>query len=261
MSEWHAKLSGSGAERWIGCSASVRLTEWATENGFIHERVEAEWMTEGKLAHIDAANCLNNGTNSADPFIQMYLDYVRGLFDETSIVKIEYTLPMWRTFHKDTGGTADFISWHPATRELAVADLKYGKWKPVYLGNNWQLRYYAVGAVVSKRGVRPRAVRLAISQPRTGQRTRLQEMIYPIEVVDKWAAQLRAAIERTESPTAQLNPDTWCTWCPCNQFCKDNNYELPEELQRPVAHPEGKAKIQTASQDAGPDGSSQIQQC
>lgn len=70
----HHPLGPSAAERWMVCPASMQATLKVKEPEQAHPAA-----TEGTLAHEEAEQHLNDGTDSDNEFIQVYLDYVRGL--------------------------------------------------------------------------------------------------------------------------------------------------------------------------------------
>lgn len=162
----HAKLSPSGAHRWLRCSGSL-LAESLVPNE------SSEYADEGSVAHEVAAMTLNSDHKNAEAFlgrtitlkdndgnplpdkvfevtqdmccyVQEYvdgvLDYARGgkLLVETRVDFSDILgIP-------DSYGTADCIVLKE--KELHVHDLKYG-YRPVYAKDNEQLMLYALGAL------------------------------------------------------------------------------------------------------------------
>ena len=98
MSEFHAVLSPSSADRWMTCTASVAATAEIPDT-------PSSFADEGTLAHELAANCLMKGHEPTDyigkditaptsrgpifgnvtremaDYVEMYTDYIRDLVD------------------------------------------------------------------------------------------------------------------------------------------------------------------------------------
>ncbi len=149
----HAKLSASGAHRWMNCPASIRMEENIPEQ-------TSEYAIEGITAHSIAESCLAKGLNPEDMeldklllnsldsmqelkgSIQIYLDFVRSIPGKLLIEqRVDFSEWVPGGF-----GTADIIIFNPKTRICHVVDLKYGKGVKVNAFENPQLKLYAAGA-------------------------------------------------------------------------------------------------------------------
>lgn len=170
---YHAKLSPSGADRWMLCPGSVVLSEGI-------EDTSSDYAAEGTAAHFLAAECLRNG---ADPFellgenitvdAEGECEFVERLEPGTTVFRItdemvctvsnyvefvkvqakggalfvEQSVPIGGyTGEEGATGSADAIVI-TADGELQIHDLKYGMGKRVAAENNRQLQMYALGAI------------------------------------------------------------------------------------------------------------------
>lgn len=156
----HAKLSASGAHRWMSCPGSVK----AEEN---IPRQTNKYADEGTLAHELAANYIyyikNNGHCTIDMLVNYddnmikaadkYFKYVKDIYNylvnkhhkysDVDILLIEEKVD-YSNVVPEGFGTADCIIY--SCDELHIIDFKYGL-NPVYAQDNMQLLLYAIGAL------------------------------------------------------------------------------------------------------------------
>ena len=163
----HARLSPSGANRWLSCTGSVEAERHAVElDPFLAEKSNVHADT-GTLAHLMAETALEHGiTSAAESFktmgaeVDKYLEYVRFHQSPTSHLYIEQRLKL----SDQIWGTADAVIFDEG--HLHIIDLKYGRSK-VKAENNTQLMIYALAAIKTfKKAHRVKRVTVHIGQPR-----------------------------------------------------------------------------------------------
>lgn len=157
--EYHAKLSPSGAHRWMACAGSVVLEASFPDKGSVY-------ADEGTAAHTLAAYCLQDGTDASDYLgetihvgerkfvvdpamvghVADYVKFVRDLAKDKKLL-VERKVPIGHlTGETGATGTSDAVIIDTANGHLAVADLKYGMGVKVDAIGNHQLQMYALGA-------------------------------------------------------------------------------------------------------------------
>lgn len=156
----HARLSPSGAARWLRCPGSVVLEAEYPDTSSVY-------ADEGTAAHTLAAMCLQ-GTVDCDDFmgefikvgerrfevtedmighVQRYVDYVRQRA-KGKMLLVEQRVPIGHiTGEHNAFGTADAIIIDAEAREIVVVDLKYGMGVEVEAEENEQAQMYALGAL------------------------------------------------------------------------------------------------------------------
>jgi hypothetical protein len=162
MSGYHAKLSPSGAHRWMRCPGSVALEEqYPADKAGAH-------AAEGTLAHTLASDCLDGTgehpfqrigethevggfTFTVDKIMADYVDdYIRLVRDyaKRGMLLVERRVPIGHmTGEEGATGTSDAIVVDSTNRTLFVIDLKFGMGVRVDATRNEQLMMYALGAL------------------------------------------------------------------------------------------------------------------
>ena len=240
----HARLSASGSPRWLNCPGSPRQCDGLPDVS----RREAE---EGTVAHHVGFSSLETGTG-LDVFlgkkfksgdfvftvdramieaIAVYTDYIKQRIREgeargTVWRKLEMDLtPQLKKLHPDFGGMSDCVLlFIDAEGTIEVIDLKFGKGVWVDVRHNGQLRYYALGVLLTvealKRSFQVNKIRITIVQPRCGEDPIRSEDFDPFELVD-FAGELIEGAKRTEDPDAPLIPGDHCRWCKAKLTCPE----------------------------------------
>jgi hypothetical protein len=229
----HARLSPSGAHRWMACPGSMKLEAPFPDTSSIYS-------DEGTAAHQLMEWCLTTGQDasayagrlieiedSGRKFevdedmvagIQMYCDLVRGLGGE---MMVEQTVDISRFLEQpDAFGTADTLV--VVGKTLYVIDLKYGR-RRVDAEENKQLMLYGLGALdVVSLAYDIEKVVLMIVQPKLDA---VSEFELPVEDLLHFATTARvsakvavAQFEGKAQPVL-VPGESQCQWCKAKSVC------------------------------------------
>lgn len=239
----HSELGASSCARWAACPGSVRMlrnltgsTSLAAQRGTaVHELAEAVLADNLKL---DADNTLVdvpdgylaldfvahvfNGIEIDEAMAQCAEDYVAVCYAEIQegdkiwierrfdLDVLEPPLPMF--------GTADLVVYRPSERLLKVIDLKSGSGVIVQAVGNPQLRYYALGALLSLPGLPVDRVEMVIVQPCVGEPVKRDR----IDAADLmlWGAELLELADAAVAEDAPLAAGEHCRFCGAKPRCK-----------------------------------------
>lgn len=229
----HAVLGASSAERWLNCPGSVRLSAGLPDQ-------TSEFAAEGTAAHELAERCLLSGNPAAyyigeeipvgefsftvdedmAEAVQAYLDHLYEVQVECGItedwVERRFSLDALRP-PQPMFGTSDWTGYSRLHKLLVVRDYKHGRGKRVEVQGNPQLRYYALGALLSLPADYPvREIDVGVVQPRIGNIA--SERITIEELLD-FASDLLAAAHATQRHDAPTVPGDWCQWCRAKAIC------------------------------------------
>lgn len=246
MPDVHAKLSASGASRWMACPPSADLEEQFPDK-------ESEFAAEGTLAHSLAEQILryNNGemTKKAfntrlnkikkDPqydqemqeYIEDYAQMVWEIFNESKAacpdaqILFEQRLD-FSDYVPDGFGTGDVVII--ADDLVQVIDLKYGKGVGVSAIDNPQLRLYGLGAYLEHSMLYDiQRIKMTIIQPRLDNIS-TEEMT--VEELLDWAEkEVRPKAQMAISGEGDLCVGDHCRFCKAFAVCraqKDHQMEL-----------------------------------
>lgn len=219
----HAKLSASGAHRWMLCPGSVKAEENIPEQS-------NKYADEGTLAHEIAAEYIyylrNNGhatidmlanyTDEMEKAADDYYVYVRSLnnnYKETTILieeKVDFSNVV-----PDGFGTADCIIVD--REELHIIDFKYG-FNPVYAKDNMQLLLYAIGALNTLDIIIDiEKITLHIVQPRANNFSTWEITIEELYSYYKYIEY--KALEALKDDAPRIPSKEACMWCKARFTC------------------------------------------
>lgn len=223
----HAKLSASGAKRWMNCPPSAEIESKLPDQ-------QTTFAAEGTLAHALAESMLRHYLYSDDyapitadkdmiDYIQSYVDFVIERINEARAVSSDAVILLedrldFSPWVPDGFGTGDVVIIADGLCE--VIDLKYGKGVPVAAAENPQMRLYGLGAINLYDFLYDiQRVRTTIMQPRLNPEPDSEELT---------AAELIAWGESEVKPKALLAAEgkgefksgDWCRFCKIRHICR-----------------------------------------
>jgi hypothetical protein len=233
MPETHAKLSASGASRWLACPASPRISAGipSTTSPYAAEGTQAHEMAEVALTrNVNAAALVGERpewTAEMAEAVQVYLDFVREILAcyEDAEIDIESRVSLAGFGRSDMFGTADCVI--STSSVVYVIDYKHGAGVAVEVEDNPQLLYYAAGALCGTGGYQ-QEVEMLIVQPRAFHpdgpirrwRTSVEDVLFYVADV------LIPGALATEKPDALPVPGKHCRWCPAFAICSANKQQI-----------------------------------
>ncbi len=160
MPDIHARLSASGAKKWINCPGSIQLEENFEDkpSQFAEEGTNAHALGEAKIRlatkeynRTKYHNAIRNLeiTEDMEDYAESYKNYVIERYNSAlqktpdAILMLEQRLD-FSNYVPEGFGTGDAVII--AEGKLEIIDLKYGKGVEVSAVDNPQLRLYALGA-------------------------------------------------------------------------------------------------------------------
>lgn len=231
----HARLSASGAARWLACPPSVKLEGNFPDTGSVY-------AAEGTLAHSVAelkvrkyaiepmsTRTFNARLNKLkkhelwqpemDGYTDEYLDYIKA--EMLSYATKPFVTVERRVDFSDVVpggfGTADCLIL--AGNVLHVIDFKYGKGVPVEAEGNPQMRLYAYGAVRAYALLYSfDTVKMTIFQPRL---KNISEAEMSVDDLRHWAQEeVKPVALLADKGEGEYNPGPHCKFCRAKAECK-----------------------------------------
>lgn len=230
MPEIHARLSASGAKRWMACPKSVALEENIPEK-------DTDYSMEGTEAHALAEKLLGifkkEGRRKFTPeelgdnhdmimAVTDYLEYIWSLYDALIISNPDTQILIETMVHFDDYvpqgfGTCDCIIIAGDT--LHVIDYKHGKGVRVNCKGNPQPRLYALGALKAFEWEYPiKWIHTHIVQPRIDW---ADTETLSVDFLKQWGEEeVQPKAEKAWNDEGEFNPGEHCQFCKAKPICK-----------------------------------------
>lgn len=242
----HAKLSPSGASRWMACTPSARLEEefpnttsvYAEEGTFAHDVCEKtlkcrhNQITDKEFQdYLKSIQDNEFFSESLIDYCDGYVDFVSDYVEEGDVIMVEQRLDM-SNYVPDGFGTGDAIIIKVAERKLIFCDLKYGKGVPVSAINNPQLKLYALGALNDYGFIYDiEEVEVAIYQPRIDN---ISTWEISVEDLIHWAeTEVKDKAQMAFKGEGEFVPGKHCGFCRAQAKCRalhDYNMDMAVEI-------------------------------
>ena len=227
--EVHSILGASGADRWMNCTPSARLTESMEDEGsaFAAEGTAAhalaEWKVRKRLKKRAGRRPVSDyWTDEMEETTSDYCDYISDLVDQAKqyckdpVTLIEQHLD-FSCYVPDGFGTGDFLL--VADKQLNVVDFKYGRGVAVYADHNPQMMLYALGALNLFDCLYDiEQVTMTIFQPRI---SNISTWSISSAELYQWAEEvLKPKAELAAKGEGEFVSGSWCRFCKARNTCR-----------------------------------------
>ncbi len=242
----HAKLSASGAKKWLNCPASVTMEADFPDTSSAYA---AEGTTAHALGEIKLLLALNRITRVQFHKTTRDLEITEDMEEYTDAYR-DFVIEEYNRVRANTPGAQiyierrlDFSSWVPGgfgtgdaviigDDEIVVVDLKYGQGVKVDAKDNPQLRLYALGALAEFGYLfTVKDVKTVIFQPRV---SNISEEVISVEALIKWGLTVKDKASLADSGTGECAAGEWCDsgFCKARAIC----HAYAEEKSRAAAY-------------------------
>jgi hypothetical protein len=239
---FHAKLSPSGAERWMTCTGSVEAeaeypdqsTEFAAEGTAAHELASdcliKDWWPTGCIGRVYTVHEADGkvytfavGHEMADAVVR-YITFIRETAAALTDVKIMVEKRVYyESLVHEGSGTADCIIIgrdEEGRLVVHVIDLKYGKGVPVSATENAQAQLYALAVIETYDWMfdqEPDVIRVTIHQPRLGPPSTWETTMPSLT---EFGQRVKSAADRIRSGDVEFVPsEKACKFCRHRRRC------------------------------------------
>lgn len=248
----HAKLSASGAKKWLACPGSVQMEAGVMEkpSAYAEEGTAAHALGEAKLRHAlkeytrakyhKAIRELET-SDEMEEYTDAYRDFVLEQFnaakrdDPAALLLLEQRLDFSK-YVPEGFGTGDCVII--GAGRLRVIDLKYGKGVPVAAEGNPQMRLYALGALEAYDFLYDiTEVQMCIFQPRIDN---IDSAVMAVGDLKAWGVEIRPLAQKAFSGTEEIHAGSHCdtNFCRARPFCRayaERNLEIAKyDFKRPA---------------------------
>jgi hypothetical protein len=241
----HAKLSPSGAHRWMACPGSVTLEADFPDTSSAYAR-------EGTAAHELAAMVLEDPSSTANHYVGKKIafddhgeevvwpitkemadyvdDYVNFVRERAvgKILHVECKLSIGHITGEDGAtGTSDVVIIDREQEAIEVIDLKYGMGVRVDAENNEQMQFYALGALYEYELISDFSyVTMVIHQPRLNH---VSEWNIPVDQLRRFEDEARHAADKVRWEEPTFNPsEKQCRFCKAKATCSALRAEVTD---------------------------------
>ncbi|WP_035670047.1 DUF2800 domain-containing protein [Bradyrhizobium liaoningense] len=234
----HDEWSASSTERNVTCAGAIALNSRVKT-----PEKESEAAAWGTACHQLSEKCFKTGKD-ADEYIgtvektkqrkievdeevaettQMYVDYVRNRLAEykkhagpngaPAVVHHEQRFSLAALKGPfPAGGTGDTVMYFPVWKLIEIVDLKGGRGL-VEAAGSYQLRSYALGAMLTNQGLNIEKVRTTIVQPRAAHKDgRIRSETLDVADLVEWTADLVAAMRRSKQACDEFDTMPFAAW-------------------------------------------------
>lgn len=234
MPEVHAKLSASGAKKWIACPGSILMeakvpdkpSVYAAEGTIAHAlgeakiRLATKEYTKAKyhkaIKDLDIDDEMEEHTDAYRDFVIERFNAAKGK-NESAILLLEQRLD-FSEYVPEGFGTGDCVIISEG--RLEIIDLKYGKGVPVKAEGNPQMQLYALGALAAYDFLYDiKEVTMTIFQPRIDN---IDSAATTAEELKEWGKGIRPAAQKAFDGAEEYCAGNHCdtNFCKARPFCR-----------------------------------------